>query len=400
MRDRIPNAEGRPLRNLAPVVRRGGAVALAGRRPRHRQDLRRVGALAQPRDRAPAAAATACGRWRELHDRAGTDAGAGRRIRMRQEHGGARAGGALPPEPRPCPLCRQGRACHAGLGAGQGAAPAHPDDLPGPVREPEPTLEGRGHRRRAAARTWPGNGEGRAARSRWRTAAVGGAESSRHGQVPAPVLRRPAPAHLDRARAGDRAGVPGLRRADLGARRQRAGAGAQHHEGPAARAGLDLSLHLAQPGGGAPCERPGRRDVPGPAGGGGGQGAAVRDAAASVHPHAARCDPADACHRPRAHAGAGRGAEPAVTTDRLRLPSALSACECAVLGGAADAAALRGNPGGLPRGGGAGADLARRSRATIVPTCCPSRRYCSSPQAKPSRAIIALDALGPQVPAA
>ncbi len=71
-------------------------------------------------------------------------------------------------------------------------------------------------------------------------------------EVPAPVLRRPAPAHLDRAGAGHRARVPGVRRADLGARRVGAGAGAQHHEGPAAQAGPDLPVHLAQPGRGAP----------------------------------------------------------------------------------------------------------------------------------------------------
>ena len=35
-----------------------------------------------------------------------------------------------------------------------------------------------------------------------------------------------------------------------------------------------------------------------------------------LHAHAARCDPEDARHRPRAHAGAGRGAQPAEPADR------------------------------------------------------------------------------------
>jgi peptide/nickel transport system ATP-binding protein len=77
---------------------------------------------------------------------------------------------------------------------------------------------------------------------------------------------RTAPAHLDRPRAGHAARIPGLRRADLGAGRVGAGAGAEHHEGPAAPAGPDLPVHLAQPGGGAPCQRRGRRHVPGQVG--------------------------------------------------------------------------------------------------------------------------------------
>ncbi len=49
----------------------------------------------------------------------------------------------------------------------------------------------------------------------------------RAGALPAPVLRRAAPAHLHRARARDGAGDPGRRRAGLGARRLGAGAGAE-----------------------------------------------------------------------------------------------------------------------------------------------------------------------------
>jgi ABC-type glutathione transport system ATPase component len=69
----------------------------------------------------------------------------------------------------------------------------------------------------------------------------------RRRQVPAPVLGRPATADLDRARARDPARVPGLRRADLGARCLGAGAGPQHHEGTAGAAWPHLPVHLAQP---------------------------------------------------------------------------------------------------------------------------------------------------------
>ena len=83
----------------------------------------------------------------------------------------------------------------------------------------------------------------------------------------------------------------------------------------------------------------------------------------------------------------GEVPNPLESAHRLHLPSALPACQCALQGRAAAAADAARRAGGLPRGGGR-PDLSR------------PRRYCSSLQAKPSRAIIALDALGPQVPAA
>ena len=60
------------------------------------------------------------------------------------------------------------------------------------------------------------------------------------------VLRRPAPAHRDRARADAAAEAAGRRRAGLRARRLGAGAGAQPAGRSAARAGPGLSLHLAR----------------------------------------------------------------------------------------------------------------------------------------------------------
>ena len=165
------------------------------------------------------------------------DARAGRRVGLRQEHGRADAGRPVRADAAvacasTAPTSRHARAPPRA----PAAAPPHADDLPGPVREPEPALEGARHRRRAAARAPAGRsattrcrGAGRAA------AAVGRPRRGRRREVPAPVLRRPAPADLDRAGARDAAGVPGLRRADLGARRVGAGAGAEPDERPAAR---------------------------------------------------------------------------------------------------------------------------------------------------------------------
>ena len=79
--------------------------------------------------------------------------------------------------------------------------------------------------------------------------------------APAPVLRRPVPAHLDRAGGHHRTEVDHLRRAGLGARRVRAGADpepARRHEG-ALRPHLDL--HRARPRGREERERPHRRHV-------------------------------------------------------------------------------------------------------------------------------------------
>ena len=78
------------------------------------------------------------------------------------------------------------------------------------------------------------NGQGRPREAGRRPVAPGPADAGRRPQVPARILRRPAPAHLDRPRAGQPAGIPGVRRADLGARRLGAGADPQPDGRPAA----------------------------------------------------------------------------------------------------------------------------------------------------------------------
>ena len=160
--------------------------------------------------------------------------------------------------------------------------------------------------------------------ARRRAARAGRPRRRRRHQVSASVLRRPAPAHLDRARAVDEPVVPGLRRADVRARRLGAGAGAEPDARPAAAARPHLPVHFAQPGGRPPHRRPGRRHVPRPHRRNGAHANAVHAAEAPVH---ARCCstpcPTSRCRASRA-CGRRRGAESAGTTARLHVPSAVS----------------------------------------------------------------------------
>ena len=81
-------------------------------------------------------------------------------------------------------------------------AGAHADDLPGPVREPQSALARGRHRRRADPRARTCSRTTRRSDARVeRCSARSVSPPADGGEVPAPVLRRPAPAHLDRARA-------------------------------------------------------------------------------------------------------------------------------------------------------------------------------------------------------
>ena len=119
--------------------------------------------------------------------------------------------------------------------------------------------------------------------------------------VPAPVLRRPAPADLDRPRPGSAAVDPARRRAGQRARRLGACPGAQPHHRAGRRARPHARVRLARPVRRPPHLRPGGSDVrrrdrrarPDVAG--------LRRPAAPLHPApAARC--ADACAAPCAAA--------------------------------------------------------------------------------------------------
>ena len=108
-----------------------------------------------------------------------------------------------------------------------GAAAADEHDLPGPVRLAQSALAGARHRRRADPRLFDPARRARHRRAGRRVAGAGRPGAGGRRAVPARIQRRPAPAHLHRARAVERAGVPGVRRADQRAGRFGAGADSQ-----------------------------------------------------------------------------------------------------------------------------------------------------------------------------
>ena len=143
----------------------------------------------------------------------------------------------------------------------QGGPPRRADDLPGPLRLARPAHDGRRPGRRAAADP---RHRLAAASARDRVAALFervGLSAEQMDALSARILRRPAPAHLHRPRAGAAAEADHRRRERLGARRLGAGARAGAAEGTAGRVRRRLSLHLARHGGGREHLRPRRRHV-------------------------------------------------------------------------------------------------------------------------------------------
>ena len=137
----------------------------------------------------------------------------------------------------------------------------HADHLPGPVLLAQSAHDGGRHRGRAAAGARPAaRREERDDRSRPCSRRVG-LRPAQMTQLPARVLRRPAPAHRHRPRAGARPEADRGRRAGLGARRLDPGPGDQPPAGPAARASALLPVHLAQSRGGRAHQPPHRRHV-------------------------------------------------------------------------------------------------------------------------------------------
>ena len=212
-----------------------------------------------------------------------------------------------------------------------GAAPADEHDLPGPLCLAEPALAGPRHRRRTDPRLPPR----RPARTR-SDGRVGallaqvGLTAARRREIPARVLRRPAPAHLHRPRPGQRARLPGLRRTHQRAGRLGPGADPQPDARPAAAPRPDLPVHQPQPGRGPPHGRPARRDVSRPhrrAGPGRGH---LPHPPPSLHAAAAGRDPRPGAGRPRPHPGWRRATQPDRAAAGLRLPSPLPACQRAL----------------------------------------------------------------------
>ena len=102
---------------------------------------------------------------------------------------------------------------------------------------------------------------------------------------PAPVLRRPVPAHLHRPSARPGARPPDLRRAGVGARRLGAGADPEPPRGHEGALRADADLHRPRPRGREEGQRPRRRHVSRPALRGRGRSHLRRPA----HPYTARC---------------------------------------------------------------------------------------------------------------
>ncbi len=107
--------------------------------------------------------------------------------------------------------------------------------------------------------------KGKARNDRVRGAAGGRRTRARGPRpVPAPVLRRAAPAHRDRAGARAAARAARVRRAAQLARRVDPVTGPEPAHRAPGRAEADVSVHLARPRGRPPHQRPHRGDVPRP----------------------------------------------------------------------------------------------------------------------------------------
>ena len=142
-------------------------------------------------------------------------------------------------------------------GDAQAPRPRGRDDLPGPAVRDAPVLHGRQPDHRGLPGAQRRLQEGRA-RPRHRDARPGRdpAAGPPHRRLPAPVLRRHAPARDDRDGPDQRPGAADRRRADHRPRRDRAGADPGPAPGPAARVQLRDHDHHPRPRGGG---RDGRR---------------------------------------------------------------------------------------------------------------------------------------------
>ena len=194
---------------------------------------------------APAAPPAHRRRRRDVLDRQARDLRAGRRIRLRQVDGRQDGGRTHPADHRRSHHRRRVDERPQRRRRAAALAPPHPDDLPGPLREPQPALARARHHRRAAARLRHREGRPRDRPAGRRPVEARRPRSGGRREIPARVLRRPAPAHRDRARACLQSRVHRLRRADLGARRLGAGADPQPDARPAGPLRPDLSASSA-----------------------------------------------------------------------------------------------------------------------------------------------------------
>ncbi|CAA9226960.1 MAG: ABC transporter, ATP-binding protein (cluster 5, nickel/peptides/opines), partial [uncultured Acetobacteraceae bacterium] len=260
----------------------------------------------------------------------GQGAGAGGRERLRQDrhrllhHG---AGGPARPHRRGQDPVQGARPRLLVRGGDAGAAgQPHRHDLPGPDDDAQPGPADRHADDR--------DGAGARARFAGRGAAAGArrARPGRHpepgraaAELPAPVLRRDAPARRHRHRAAAQAGRHRRGRADHGARRDHPGAdiGGGAEAVPRDRHGDDLD-HARPFRGGRPRGRH-RGDVRGPRGGAGSCGRGAGRAVPPLHgrAHRQRAEPQPA--RRAAAADTGHDAFAPRPARRLHLPRPLPA---------------------------------------------------------------------------
>ena len=322
-------ARRRPLQPL-PLPRAGAAAAARGEpgagQGRARQRWRHAdpahGERAQ--DVPPGRARGARGRGPHLRARGGRDARARRRVGQRQDDPGPaaprahRAGRGLGRRARR--HAARGQHPQARPRAGQG----RPDRLPEPGLRAQPAVLDPAHHRPRGD-----DADGREGRQ-------GGVAAARPRPL-RPVRRAPDPAaavaalgrveaaRRDRARVRRRSEDRRLRRADVGARRLRAGRDPQPPRGAAGGEGRRLPVHLARPRRRALPVRPDRRPLPRAPDGAGRGRHRVRPAAASVHGGPALRRAERGRHRAGPDPARGRHPEPRRPAVRLRVPHALPA---------------------------------------------------------------------------
>ena len=265
------------------------------------------------------------------HHRPGRERRAGRRIGLRQDHGGDGGHGLSraqrPHRARPGAIRRaghglpfvRGAASHPGLEDGHG--------VPGADERTEPLHAGGIPAHGGADGAQGGIAQG--------GACPGGRDSPEREHVgprngdaplPAPALGRAAAAR------GDRDGLPvqplpaGARRTDHRARRDGGSERRRPHRGAAAQVWHFVALHLAQPRPHREGMRPGVRDVLGRGGRGGHDSRGFRAHPAPLHPRSARVHPESRHRQARTVPGAdSRSARVAPrTSPRVRLRPAVS----------------------------------------------------------------------------